>query len=62
VLKKALVPVLVPVCSEFAIFNSGEPIMPRKVVRKERGVYEKELGSDIWWIRYSSKAASAAKR
>jgi integrase len=26
--------------------------MPRKVVRKERGVFEKEPGSDIWWIRY----------
>lgn len=26
--------------------------MPRKVVRKERGVFEKIAGSDIWWIRY----------
>jgi hypothetical protein len=27
--------------------------MPRrKVVRKERGVFEKVPGSDIWWIRY----------
>jgi len=26
--------------------------MPRKVVRKARGVFEKEPGSDIWWIRY----------
>jgi hypothetical protein len=26
--------------------------MPRKVARKERGVFEKEPGSDIWWIRY----------
>jgi site-specific recombinase XerD len=26
--------------------------MPRKVTRKERGVFEKEPGSDIWWIRY----------
>jgi site-specific recombinase XerD len=26
--------------------------MPRKVVRKERGIFEKEPGSDIWWIRY----------
>ncbi len=26
--------------------------MPRKVVRKERGVFEKEPGSDIWWIRF----------
>jgi hypothetical protein len=24
--------------------------MPRKVVRKERGVFEKVPGSDIWWI------------
>ena len=26
--------------------------MPRKVVRKERGVFEKVSGSGIWWIRY----------
>jgi len=26
--------------------------MPRKVVRKERGVFEKEPGSGIWWIRF----------
>jgi len=26
--------------------------MPRKVIRKERGVFEKEPGSDIWWIRF----------
>jgi hypothetical protein len=26
--------------------------MPRKVVRKARGVFEKEPASDIWWIRY----------
>lgn len=26
--------------------------MPRKVVRKERGIFEKEPGSGIWWIRY----------
>ena len=27
--------------------------MPRKrVVRKERGVFEKVPGSYIWWIRY----------
>ncbi|MFY9938754.1 MAG: hypothetical protein WAK33_17880, partial [Silvibacterium sp.] len=26
--------------------------MPRKVIRKERGVFEKVPGSDIWWIRY----------
>jgi len=26
--------------------------MPRKVVRKERGVFEKMPGSDIWWIRF----------
>lgn len=28
--------------------------MPRKVVRKERGVFEKEPGSDIWWIRFKA--------
>jgi site-specific recombinase XerD len=26
--------------------------MPRKIEKKERGVFEKEPGSDIWWIRY----------
>jgi integrase len=26
--------------------------MPRKIEKKERGVFEKEQGSDIWWIRY----------
>lgn len=26
--------------------------MPRKVIRKERGIFEKESGSGIWWIRY----------
>jgi hypothetical protein len=26
--------------------------MPRKVARKERGIFEKESGSGIWWIRY----------
>jgi hypothetical protein len=26
--------------------------MPREVVRKERGVFEKVPGSDIWWIRF----------
>jgi hypothetical protein len=26
--------------------------MPRKVVRKERGVFEKVPGSNIWWIRF----------
>jgi site-specific recombinase XerD len=26
--------------------------MPRKVTKKERGIFEKEPGSDMWWIRY----------
>jgi site-specific recombinase XerD len=26
--------------------------MPRKIEKKERGVFEKDHGSDIWWIRY----------
>lgn len=33
--------------------------MPRKVVRKERGVFEKEPGSDIWWIRFKTFAMYA---
>ena len=27
--------------------------MPRKIEKKERGIFEKEPGSGIWWIRYS---------
>src|SRR5882757_935367 len=53
VIQTALVPVLVPVFTWFAIFGLGGPkTMPRKVVRKERGVFEKEPGSGIWWGRY----------
>ncbi len=26
--------------------------MPRKVTKKEKGIFEKEPGSDIWWVRY----------
>jgi hypothetical protein len=26
--------------------------MPRKIEKKERGVFEKAAGSGIWWIRY----------
>jgi hypothetical protein len=26
--------------------------MPRKVIRKERGIFEKVPGSGIWWIRF----------
>jgi hypothetical protein len=26
--------------------------MPRKIQKKERGVFEKVPGSDIWWVRY----------
>ncbi len=29
--------------------------MPRKIEKRLRGVYEREPGSDIWWIRYSDK-------
>jgi hypothetical protein len=34
------------------MFTSGGQFMPRKVVREERGIFEKEPGSGIWWIRY----------
>lgn len=27
--------------------------MPRKIEKQQRGVYEREPGSDIWWIRYA---------
>ena len=26
--------------------------MPRKVTKKEKGIFEKESGSDVWWVRY----------
>jgi hypothetical protein len=26
--------------------------MPRRIEKKERGIFEKEPYSDIWWIRY----------
>jgi hypothetical protein len=53
VVQTALVPVLVPVFTWLAIFGlEGAKTMPRKVVRKERGVFEKEPGSGIWWVRY----------
>ncbi len=26
--------------------------MPRRIEKKARGVFEREPGSDIWWIRY----------
>jgi hypothetical protein len=36
--------------------------MPRKVVRKERGIFEKEPGSGLWWIRYKSMESKGARR
>ena len=27
--------------------------MLRKLTKKERGIFEKEPGSGVWWIRYS---------
>jgi len=36
--------------------------MPRKVVLKERGVFEKEPGSNIWWIRSKSMELKEAIR
>ena len=27
--------------------------MPRKITKKETGVYEKEPGSGVWWIRFN---------
>ena len=36
--------------------------MPRKVVRKERGISEKEPGSGIWWVRYKIDGIEDARR
>jgi hypothetical protein len=36
--------------------------MLRKVVRKERGVFEKVPGSGIWWIRFKVDGSSTVRR
>src|ERR1017187_4807741 len=35
--------------------------MPRKVARKEGGVFEKGPGSDIWWIRFNVAGRASGK-
>ena len=32
--------------------------MPRKTTKKETGVYEKEPGSGVWWIRFKSNGVT----
>ncbi len=36
--------------------------MPRKVTKKEKGIFEKEPGSDIWWVRYYIDAGSVGRK
>ena len=36
--------------------------MPWKSAKKERGVFEKDSVSEIWWIRYYIDDGSAARR
>lgn len=48
----ALVPLLVPLCSSFDMFSSGWPVHAEKGGAQRAGIFEKEPGSGIWWIRY----------
>ncbi len=36
--------------------------MPRKSTAKATGVWEKERGSGVWWIRYRAEANSSVRR
>jgi hypothetical protein len=36
--------------------------MPRKDKKKVRGVWEREPGSDIWWIRYRADGVLKRER
>ena len=36
--------------------------MPRELTKKKRGIFEKEPGSGVWWIRSSSKAWSDVRK
>ncbi len=36
--------------------------MPRKIEKKEREVFEKVPGSDIWWIRYQDAEGREYRR
>jgi hypothetical protein len=40
------------VAMETEILGAAPPKTTRKRVRNKRGVFEKVLGSDIWWIRF----------
>jgi hypothetical protein len=35
--------------------------MPRKIGKKERGVFEKHPDSGIWWIRYYIKSQNDSR-
>ena len=36
--------------------------MPRKTTKKETGVYEKEPGSGVWWIRFKSNGVTRREK
>jgi len=36
--------------------------MPRKIIKKETGVYEKEPGSGVWWIRFKSNGVTRREK
>jgi hypothetical protein len=43
-------------------FEEVKSMLRRKVVRKERGVFGKVPGSEIWWIRYYVDGRDTGKR
>lgn len=36
--------------------------MPRKITKKETGVYEKEPGSGVWWVRFKSNGVTRREK
>jgi hypothetical protein len=35
---------------------------PRKITKKETGVYEKEPGSGVWWVRFKSNGVTRREK
>jgi hypothetical protein len=36
--------------------------LPRNITKKETGVYEKEPGSGVWWIRFKSNGVTRREK
>ena len=43
------------------LFETGVR-MPRTITKKETGVYEKEPGSGVWWIRFKSNGVTRREK